>query len=123
MGQLLNQSQNAKRRQDLRKSSPPAEVILWQHLRNRQLGGYKFRRQYGIAHYIADFCCPECQLIVELDGSSHEHDNVVEYDLLRQRYFESIGFLVIRFRNEQVYRQLTEVLENLLHYCEERKTK
>jgi very-short-patch-repair endonuclease len=123
MGQLLNQSQNTKQRQDLRRSSTPAEVILWQHLRNRQLGGFKFRRQYGIAHYIADFCCPECELVVELDGISHEHDNVVEYDLSRQRYFESIGFLVIRFKNEQIYRQLTEVLENVLRCCEERKAR
>ena len=96
MGHLFNQPQHEAKRRVLRRQSPPAEVILWQHLRNRQLGGYKFRRQFGIARYVADFCCVECQVIVELDGPSHDGDDAVEYDVNRTHYFESLDFTVVR---------------------------
>jgi very-short-patch-repair endonuclease len=50
---------------------PPAEVILWQRLRNRQVEGYKFRRQYSIGRFVVDFYCPEKRLAIEVDGESH----------------------------------------------------
>ena len=62
----------------LRKKSTPAEKVLWQAIRNRPLKGLKFRRQYWVNNYIADFVCLEYKLIIELDGNihikQHEHD-------------------------------------------------
>ncbi len=44
---------------NLRKNSTDAEKKLWQYLRNRQIAGYKFRRQVVIEPYIVDFVCLE----------------------------------------------------------------
>lgn len=123
MGELLNRNQDRDKRRALRRTSPLAERLMWQHLRDRRLGGWKFRRQYGIAHYVADFCCVECRLVVELDGLSHEGEDAAEYDLNRQNYLESLGFRVVRFQNEQIYRNINGVLETLLGYCQNDKTK
>jgi very-short-patch-repair endonuclease len=60
-----------KRARKLRNSSTPAEQKLWQALRNRNLGDYKFRRQHPFGPYIADFFCAEVGLVVEVDGGSH----------------------------------------------------
>jgi very-short-patch-repair endonuclease len=50
---------------------PLAEIILWERLKNRQLEGYKFRRQYSVQDFVIDFYCPELKLAVEIDGESH----------------------------------------------------
>ena len=60
-----------KKARDLRNAATDAERRLWQHLRLKQLGDCKFRRQVPVAGYIADFLCPEMKLIVELDGGQH----------------------------------------------------
>ncbi|UYY58235.1 endonuclease domain-containing protein [Sphingomonas sp. S2-65] len=86
----------------LRKNATDAERLLWRHLRNRQLGNFKFRFQASIGTYIADFLCKESALIVELDGSQHSETT----DAIRTRFLESEGYQVLRFWN-------TEVLENL----------
>src|SRR5438874_2565398 len=80
MGRFYNRQQDEAKRRSLRRDAPPAEILFWQQVRDRRLGGFKFRRQYGIAHYVTDFCCPECRLIVELDGASHAGEDAVEYD-------------------------------------------
>ena len=65
----------------LRNESTDAERPLWQHLRRKQLDGFRFRRQVSIAGYIADFVCLEARLIVELDGGQHQDQ--VAYDARR----------------------------------------
>jgi len=121
MGELFNNHKAKEKRRALRHDAPPAEVVLWAKLRNRQLNGWKFRRQYSIAHYVADFCCPECRIIIEIDGPSHEGKEAEIYDQNRQHYFESLGFSIVRFSNQQIYHQLPDVLENLLALCESRR--
>lgn len=121
MGELFNRRIDEAKRRALRRQNPPAEAILWRRVRGNQLGGFKFRRQYSISHYVTDFCCTSSQLIVELDGASHESDDAVEYDLNRQHYLESLGFRVVRFTNRQVYSEIDFVLETLLHLCQSRK--
>lgn len=116
MGDLLNNPENRDKRRVLRRNAPLAEVLLWQRLRDRQLGGFKFRRQYGIGPYIADFCCVEARLVIELDGVSHEES--AQYDGKRQAYFQTLGIQVIRFQNAQIYHEMDCVLENLLAWCE-----
>jgi very-short-patch-repair endonuclease len=84
-----------------------AERELWQHLRGGRLDGLKFRRQHSIPPYIADFCCIEKKLIVELDGSQHS----VQADAARTRYLESQGWQVIRFWDNDVLLATEAVVE------------
>jgi very-short-patch-repair endonuclease len=98
------------RRQN-RKNPTPAERILWNALRNRQLEGARFAPQKVIGRYIVDFYCHAAQLIVELDGSVHDTEEVIEYDAIRTQWFEAQGLTVVRFRNGRVYNDLPGVLE------------
>ncbi len=86
-------------------------------IRNRQLGGFKFRRQCPIRKYVVDFYCAECRLIVEVDGDSH--GNQVEYDEKRTKELKENGYRMIRFANRQVLRELENVLEAILYACEQ----
>lgn len=104
-----------QRAKELRQESTPAERILWEHLRGRQLGGFKFRRQVPMGRFIADFYCAESKLIVELDGGIHEHQ--IEADQQRTEEIESRGYRVIRFKNEQVEHNLVSVLNSILSHC------
>ncbi|ESS70643.1 hypothetical protein MGMO_120c00300 [Methyloglobulus morosus KoM1] len=93
----------------LRKNQTDVELLLWQQLRNRQLCGYKFRRQFPIAPYIADFACLELKLIIELDGG--QHADQISYDNQRRLFLEQRGFKVIRFWNNDVIENTAGVLE------------
>ena len=96
----------------LRKHSTGPERTLWKELRNRQFEGYKFRRQYPVGPYIADFVCREQRVIVELDGSHHQAQ--IEDDQARTGFLESAGYRVVRFRNDQVLRETQAVLQAIL---------
>jgi very-short-patch-repair endonuclease len=106
---------------EMRHIPAPAEQKLWKCLRNRQLGGFKFRRQFAIASYIADFSCPEFKLIVELDGESHEIR--VDYDNERSANLAERGFEVIRFPNTEVHENLEGILLEILNECESRSSR
>ncbi len=93
----------------LRQNQTPAEKILWRSLRNRQMDGLKFKRQFPIGNYIVDFCCFEEKLIIEIDGGTHIDQ--VKYDLSRTAWLEGQGYRVIRFTNEMVFKQLDSVIE------------
>ena len=82
---------------------------MWKHLRNRQLYNYKFRRQFPIEPYIADFACLELKLIIELDGG--QHANRINYDEQRSLFLDKRGFKVIRFWNNDVIENTEGVLE------------
>ena len=88
---------------ELRKNGTKAEACIWKHiLKAGKLNKYKFRRQRPVLNYIADFMCFELMLIVEVDGLSHIHKEVIEKDKHRQKELEDIGFTVIRFNDEEV---------------------
>src|SRR2546426_5281152 len=89
-------------RKELRNSLTPAEAVLWKSLQRRQLLGKKFRRQVSIGRYIVDFYCPECGLIVELDGQGHYSAIGPDYDVERTGYLKNQGLKVIRFENKNV---------------------
>ena len=99
---------------DLRKRYTSAEAVLWDALRDRQLGGLKFRRQHPIANtaYVADFLCYIPRIVIEIDGGIHETQ--AEADAVRQANIETEGYTVIRFTNEQVYSDLERVLVQIL---------
>lgn len=102
-----------KRSRQLRKNMTPAERILWVELRKRRLSGFKFLRQAGKLWFILDFYCAEKLLAVELDGRGHRKGyddwrdrNLLEYEMIK----------VIRFKNEEVYQNLPEVLTKIKSY-------
>jgi very-short-patch-repair endonuclease len=103
----------------LRRNATEVEKRLWQHLRNRGLGGFKFRNQATVGPYVADFLCAEKGLIVELDGGQHE----AERDAARTRRLEQLGYCVIRFWNHEVNDALDGVLQRILTECEERPSR
>ncbi|KKR20146.1 MAG: hypothetical protein UT48_C0021G0013 [Parcubacteria group bacterium GW2011_GWE2_39_37] len=90
-----------------------AEIILWSRLKNKQLKGLKFRRQYSIGNFVVDFYCPEFKLVIELDGMTH--DNSENKDIKRQEFIESFGIKCLRFTNNNIYKELDKVLEFILN--------
>ena len=82
------------RARELRKNPTEAERVLWQHIRRRQLGGYRFRRQQPLGEYIVDFFCFEKRLVVEIDGG--QHSERVSYDTARTASLKSRGFRVLK---------------------------
>ena len=92
----------------MRKDPTAAEAKLWQRLRKSQIRGVKFRRQFAIERFIADFCAPSIRLIIEVDGPTHEYTQAE--DAIRQAYLESVGFTVIRFTNLDVLNTLDAVV-------------
>ena len=98
---------------ELRHEPTPAEAALWQRIRNRRLGGAKFRRQHTIANFIVDFICIERSLIIEVDGEIHDQPEQQVYDAERQAFLESLGFRVLRFTNTEVLQSLEEVAQKI----------
>jgi type I restriction enzyme R subunit len=90
-----------KRSRELREDQTPAEEVMWELLRNRQVADLKFRRQHQIGSYIVDFFCNELKLVVELDGEIHSEDVQAKKDKKREAYLKSLGFEVLRFENKQ----------------------
>ena len=96
----------------LRKNMTDSERLLWQHLRNRQLGGDKFRRQRPIGPYIVDFVCLEKKLVIEVDGG--QHAGQVELDAKRSDYLKEKGYRILRFWNNEVLTETESVLTVIL---------
>ena len=96
----------------MRHESTVAEALLWKHLRNRQLCGYRFHRQHQIDRFIVDFVCLQPKLVIEVDGAIHQQQ--VEADLEREHILESLGYRIIRFTNHQVLDEIDEVLQKIL---------
>jgi very-short-patch-repair endonuclease len=100
----------------MRRSATEAERLIWNAVRSRRLGGFKFRRQVWIGSYIADFLCPEARLVIELDGS--QHGEAADYDTRRDASLAEAGYRTLRFWNNDVAGNLDGVLETILHACE-----
>jgi very-short-patch-repair endonuclease len=97
----------------LRRSSTPAEKVLWERLRHRQLQGLKFLRQYPIGPFVADFCCRDRRLIVELDGEVHERPQQAAHDSERDAYLKGLQYVVLRFPNQRVLENLDAVVREI----------
>lgn len=101
------------RAQKLRKQITEAEDKLWKRLRNRKFEGLKFRRQHPINRFIVDFYCHEKLLVVEVDGGIHDDPEIIEYDEGREEELRNFGLTIVRFRNEEVLKNMSEVLGKL----------
>lgn len=116
---IFNDPLKKSLRQKLRSESPEPEKILWENLRQRRLGGFKFRRQYGIGRYVVDFYCPAKRLVVELDGSQHAEGEALEYDAERTDYFKAFNIKVLRFWNSEVANNIEVVCDEILRGLED----
>jgi very-short-patch-repair endonuclease len=96
----------------LRCRQTDAERLLWFRLRDRRLAGLKFKRQVSIDRFIVDFFCADAKLIVELDGGQHDQNR--ERDANRTSILEAMGYLVLRYWNNDVMRNAEGVLEDIL---------
>jgi very-short-patch-repair endonuclease len=105
---------------DLRKNMPVPEVILWQAIRNGQLG-VKFRRQFTIGNFIIDFYAPRMRLGVELDGESHFYSQDVQNrDKMRDEFLSKQGIKILRFLNPDVMGNLEGVLTTIVEEIKKR---
>lgn len=105
----------------LRRAGNLAEVLLWQHLKSKQFLGLDFDRQKVIGNYIVDFYCAEKQVVLEIDGSSH--DDKEEYDAQRDAFLAGLGLTVIHLQDRDVRHALAEVLHVLReHHAFSRST-
>ena len=103
-------------RRKLRRQMTAAEVALWVMIKNKQINGERFLRQYSVSHYVLDFYCPKYKLAVELDGAGHFTDEGREYDEKRTEYLNTVGIRVIRFENLEVFNYPGQVLEEIKKY-------
>jgi very-short-patch-repair endonuclease len=101
---------------ELRKDQTTAEGLLWEILRNRQVLGFKFRRQHQFGDYVADFYCREAELVVECDGPIHDHNESWHHDQKRDGYMIAQGLHVLRFSNYQVLDDIETVLTDITNY-------
>jgi very-short-patch-repair endonuclease len=109
-------SQLRARVRELRKNPTDAERALWQRLRYWQLDGFKFRRQQSIGRYIVDLVCLQSRLIIELDGGQHVQR--AGYDRDRDAWLQDQGFIVLRFWNDEVLRNIEGGLERIAEKLE-----
>lgn len=107
----------ARRARSLRRTQTDAEIRLWHYLRDRRLQGHKFRRQFPIGPYFADFACEDKRVIVELDGGQHVEQ--AGYDETRTAFLTAQGYRVMRFWNDQIFNETDRVLEEILRVLSE----
>ncbi len=96
----------------LRKVMTDAERLLWRNLRNRHMGGHKFRRQHPVGSYVVDFVCMEKKVVIELDGGQHSFK--LSSDAKRSDYLIAKGYTVMRFWNNEVLQETDAVLNTIL---------
>jgi very-short-patch-repair endonuclease len=107
--------QSIDRARELRRAATFPGRLLWGKLRAGRLAGLKFRRQHPIGPFVADFFCDEFKLVIELDGNSH--DGRALADGSRTDYLSELGLRVLRFANDDVVREVDEVLMAILAAC------
>jgi len=102
---------------ELRQRETEAEKVLWFHLRNRKLLGYKFLRQHPVCvesafgkslYYIPDFYCHHAKLVIEADGPIHQFKK--EYDKNRDEVLKAFNLTILRFENHEILNDLETVL-------------
>ncbi|WP_420318134.1 endonuclease domain-containing protein [Ekhidna sp.] len=100
----------------LRKNSTLSEILLWEELKSKKMYGYQFMRQKPILNYIVDFFCSKLNLIIEIDGKSHDHVEAYKADLKRQNEIEKLGVRFLRFDDLDVKHNISNVLRTIESY-------
>ncbi len=97
-----------------------AEACLWKYvLSGRRMCGYQFRRQRPVLNYIADFMCKELMLIIEVDGITHQWEEVADNDKIREDDLSAMGFTVMRFDDEEVLTAINGVYYQIEDHVKE----
>lgn len=105
----------------LRKNMTDSEEKLWQFLRGKKILGLRFRTQHPIDVFIADFYCHPLKLVIEVDGGIHKSRYQKEYDIGREAELAELEILVIRFTNEEIENDISQVMNEIENICIERK--
>ena len=114
MDAIFNDKSQKGVRRKLRRDLTSPEKILWNNIRNRQLFGFKFKRQYGVGNFILDFYCPEAQLAIEIDGDSHFiNEDAIVKDKDREEYIKKFKIKILRFTNTDIMKSLGAVVEEI----------
>jgi len=96
----------------MRREMTEAETVLWQALKNKRLGGVRFRRQHPVGRFVLDFYAPLHHLVVEVDGGIHERQK--ERDIDRSALLEAYGLRIVRVTNEEVFNDLPSACRRIL---------
>ncbi len=107
----MGRIRSSKFSKELRQRQTDAESKLWYFLRNRQMEGYKFRRQHRIGRYIVDMVCLDKKLIIEMDGGQHNEAPEQEKDRLRTGWLKKEKYKLLRFWDNEVLTNTEGVLE------------
>ena len=102
----------------LRNDSTLGEILLWNELKNRY-NGYDFHRQKPLLNYIVDFYCYELNLVIEVDGHYHNHEEKAGADSIRDQELTKYGLIVIRFSENEVRKDMLNVLRTIKRYVAE----
>jgi very-short-patch-repair endonuclease len=102
-----------------RNDSTKSEIKLWMELKGKQVYGYDFHRQKPLLNYIVDFYCNELELVIELDGYSHQFEEVVIKDELKEAELKNYGLTIFRFDDEEVMNDMDNVLRTIEQYIVE----
>ena len=121
MTKLHNRKELKPFRKNLRNNSTSAEAALWEMLKNKQVGGYKFRRQHSVGKYILDFYCPALQLAIELDGEPHADLINIARDAERDEWLNQQGITVFRYENRWVFEYPDVIKKDILEFGEKVK--
>ena len=113
---IYNQNKFKDLRRKLRNNQTDAERKIWSILRGRQMLGLRFLRQYGVENYILDFYCPLIRLAIELDGGQHAENN--EADELRTAFLNEQDIVVLRFWNDDIFKNIDGVLQTIFETAE-----
>jgi very-short-patch-repair endonuclease len=103
-----------QRAKALRRAGNISEVLLWNELKNKQFSGIDFDRQKIIGNFIVDFYCAEKQIVIEIDGSSH--NDKVEYDKERDAFLERLDLTVVHFLDSEIKTNLSGVMQYLQNH-------
>ncbi len=112
---------NIEKCRNLRKNQTDAEKKLWAVLRNRQMAGTKFRRQFSIGRYILDFYSPKYRVGIEADGGGHYEDRENQRDKLRTKELSILGIEILRFNNLEILNNIEGVCEVIEQTIEDKK--
>jgi len=103
-----------ERAKELRRAGNLCEVLLWQQIHKKKFKRYDFDRQKIIGNYIVDFYCGNCNVVIEIDGKSHNEKR--EYDKKRDAFLEGLGLTVIHITAESILSQLDNVMVMLYEH-------
>jgi very-short-patch-repair endonuclease len=105
----------------LRNQSTKSEIILWHYLKSKQMRGYDFHRQKPLDNYIVDFFCNAMMLAIELDGYSHQLEEVYEKDMAKEKRMKELGISILRFQDDEVYFTIDNVLRSIEGFIDDFK--